>query len=138
VAVGTLVDANVLLDVLTEDPRWFGWSASALASAAERGPLIVNPLIYAEVSVRFSSIEDLEDALRPEDYLRAPLPWEAAFLAGKAFLRYRRSGGLKRSPLPDLYIGAHAAVARVDLLTRDPRRYRTYFPSLNVVAPPGT
>ena len=133
---GTLVDSNVLLDVLTDAVSWVDWSAAALAAAAENGPLWINPIIYAEVSVRFSRIEDLEDTLPAEDFRRAPLPWEAAFLAGKAFLQYRRSGGSKTSTLPDFYIGAHAAAADLVLLTRDPRRYRTYFPTVNVIAPP--
>lgn len=133
---GTLVDTNVLLDVLTEDPVWLGWSTETLAAAAEAGPLWINPIIYAEVSVRFSRIEDLEDALPPAEYRRAQLPWEAAFLAGKAFLEYRRGGGTRTSTLPDLYIGAHAAIADVTLLTRDAARYRTYFPRVDLIAPP--
>lgn len=135
--VGTLIDTNVLLDVLTEDPVWFEWSAVALTDAAERGPLWINPIIYGEVSVRFSRIEELENALPPDDFRRVQLPWEAAFLAGKAFVRYRRSGGSKASTLPALYIGAHAAVAAVALLTRDDGRYRTYFPTVELVAPDG-
>lgn len=134
-ARGTLVDANVLLDVLTEDPAWLGWSAGALADAADAGPLWINPIIYAEVSVRFSQIEALEAALPVEEYRRAQLPWEAGFLAGKAFLRYRGSGGVKTAPLPDFYIGAHAAVAEMALLTRDHGRYRTYFPTVPIIAP---
>ena len=131
----TLVDTNVLLDVLTEDPVWLEWSAEALVEAAESGPLWINPIIYAEVSVRFSRIEDLEAALPTQDYRRAQLPWEAGFLAGKAFVQYRRNGGTKTSTLPDFYIGAHAAIAEVKLLTRDSRRYATYFPSVRLVAP---
>jgi len=134
-APGTLVDANVLLDVLTEDPEWSPWSMEALGAAAEAGPLWINPIIYAETSVRFSRIEDLEVALPPQDFRRAPLPWVAGFLAGKAFLDYRRSGGTRTSTLPDFYIGAHAAVADLRLLTRDSRRYRTYFPTVDVVSP---
>ncbi len=130
-----LVDSNVLLDVLTEDPEWSEWSGQALAECAERSALAINPLIYAEVSIRFERIEDLEDALPEQDFLRLPLPWEAAFLAGKCFLRYRRRSGGRRSPLPDFYIGAHAAVAGLVLLTRDATRYRTYFPGLQIVAP---
>jgi predicted nucleic acid-binding protein len=131
----TLVDSNVILDLLTEDPEWLDWSATALARQANAGPLVVNPLVYAEVAARFDRIEDLEAAL-PEDYfLRQPLPWEAAFLAGRSFIRYRRKGGQRRSPLPDFYIGAHALVARFTLLTRDPRRYRSYFPALRIIAP---
>jgi predicted nucleic acid-binding protein len=132
---GTLVDSNVLLDILTEDPTWLAWSTTALATAAEAGPLYINPVVYAEVSVRFSRIEDMEDALPPNDYRRAPLPWTAAFLAGKAFLAYRRNRGGASSPLPDFFIGAHAAVEGLDLLTRDVGRYRTYFPRVRLRAP---
>ena len=130
-----LVDSNVLLDVLTEDPTWWTWSASALARWAERTVLAINPIIYAEVSIRFERIEELEQALPPAAFQRLPLPWEAAFLAGKCFVRYRKRGGGKRTPLPDFYIGAHAAVAGMALLTREARRYRTYFPSLRLIAP---
>ena len=130
-----LVDSNVLLDVLTEDPRWFGWSSEKLTRCADAGPLAINPIIYAEVSIRFKDIAELEEVLPPGAFERLPLPWEAAFLAGKCFLRYRRSKGIRRSPLPDLYIGAHAAVASLTLLTRDAARYRTYFPTLHLIAP---
>ena len=134
-AAGTLVDSNVLLDVLTEDKRWFDWSGRALAGAAEAGPLFVNSVIYAEVSVRFNRIEDLDDALGG-DYRRLALPWEASFLAGKAFLTYRRRNkGTKASTLPDFFIGAHAAVAELGLLTRDVSRYRTYFPTVRLIGP---
>jgi len=132
---GTLVDSNVLLDVLTEDRSWLAWSEEALVQAAESGPLLINPIIYAEVSIRFSRIEDLEDALPSTDFGRAPLPWEAAFLAGKAFAAYRRRGGVKTSTLPDFYVGAHAAVAELPLLTRDAGRYRTYFPTVHLITP---
>lgn len=131
----TLVDSNVLIDLLTEDPDWFEWSATTLAEAAENGLLVINPIIYAEVSIRFQRIEDLDDALSPDDFIRTPLPWSAAFLAGKSFLDYRRRGGAKTAPLPDFYIGAHAAVAKFALLTRDASRYRTYFPTVKVIAP---
>lgn len=134
-AVGTLVDSNVLLDVVTEDQIWLAWSIGALADAAEAGPLWINPIIYAEVSVRFSSIEDLEDALPRDDYRRAQLPWEASFLAGKAFLGYRRGGGTRPSTLPDFFIGAHAAIDGLALLTRDQTRYRTYFPTVRLITP---
>jgi predicted nucleic acid-binding protein len=130
-----LVDSNVLLDVLTEDAEWLDWSSAALASAADRGTLIVNPLVYAEVSIGFERIEDLDAVLGPESFKRRPLPWAAAFLAGKVFLKYRAAGGARRSPLPDFYIGAHAAIEGLTLLTRDPRRYRSYFPKLRVIAP---
>ncbi|MGI8983577.1 MAG: type II toxin-antitoxin system VapC family toxin [Acidimicrobiales bacterium] len=132
---GTLVDSNVLLDVLTEDEAWLEWSSGELARAADAGPLYINPVIFAEVSVRFSRIEDLNDALPEADYERLALPWEAAFLAGKAFLNYRRSRGTRTSALPDFFIGAHAAVARLRLLTRDPSRYRTYFPTVTLATP---
>ena len=131
----TLVDSNVLLDILTDDPDWLDWSASALARQADAVSLVVNPVIYAEVAARFERIEDLEEALPAEYYRRDPLPWEAAFLAGRCFVRYRRAGGQRRSPLPDFYIGAHALVSGLTLLTRDARRYRTYFPKLRVIAP---
>lgn len=131
---GVLVDANVLLDVVTEDPTWFSWSAAAIAAAASR-TLLVLPIVYAEVSVQFARLEDLERALPPDIYVREALPWEAAFLAGKAFLEDRRRGGARRSPLPDFYIGAHALVRGYALLTRDAARHRTYFPRLQVEAP---
>ncbi len=134
-AAGTLVDSNVLLDVITEDGSWLEWSSSALASAADDGSLFINPIIYAEVSVRFSRIEDVEEALPPSDYGRLAVPWESAFLAGKAFLDYRRNRGTRSATLPDFFIGAHAAVAGLRLLTRDPTRYRTYFPAVQLTSP---
>jgi predicted nucleic acid-binding protein len=130
-----LVDSNVLLDVATNDPVWGDWSGRALERAADEAILVINPLIYAEVSIGFSEIEALEAALPGDLYRREELPYEAAFLAGKCFLWYRRRAGLKRSPLPDFYIGAHAAVAGYRLLTRDATRYRTYFPNLVLIAP---
>jgi predicted nucleic acid-binding protein len=133
-ARGTLVDSNVLLDVFTEDPRWSQWSESQLADAFDRGPTVIDPIIYAEISVRFERIEELERAL-PAELEREALPWEAAFLAGKSFLEYRRRGGERRSPLPDFYIGAHAAITGRALLTRDPSRYRLLFPRLALIAP---
>ncbi len=130
-----LIDSNVLLDLMTEDARWFSWSAEAVGSVADRFRLVVNPVIYAEVSVRYSRIEDLEEALPKASFDREPIPFEAAFLAGKSFLAYRRRGGTKRSPLPDFFIGAHAAIAGYRLLTRDAARYQTYFPKLALIAP---
>jgi predicted nucleic acid-binding protein len=130
-----LVDANVLLDVLTEDERWLSWSADALERAAERYRLVINPVVYAEVSIRYSRIEALDAALPKASFDREAIPYEAAFLAGKAFLAYRRRGGTKRAPLPDFFIGAHAAVAGYLLMTRDAARYRTYFPKLPLIAP---
>ena len=133
--LATLVDSNVLLDVITGDEEWSDWSASALARAADTSRLIINPIVYAEVAARFERIEDLEDALPADYYERHALPWEAAFLAGRCSVRYRRRGGARRSPLPDFYIGAHAAIEGLTLLTRDPKRYRTYFPTLRILAP---
>jgi predicted nucleic acid-binding protein len=131
----TLIDTNVLFDFLSEDAEWFDWSAAMIRNAADRGDVVINPIVYAELSVRYDRIEDVELAL-PEDYfIRAPLPWDAAFLAAKCFERYRRRGGTRRSPLPDFFIGAHAAVAGMPLLTRDPTRYRAYFPTLALIAP---
>lgn len=132
---GIIVDSNVLIDVFTEDPQWFEWSAAALEDAAERALLIVNPIIFAEVSVRFERIEELEEALPINVYRREALPWDAAFLAGKAFMDYRRRGGAKTMPMPDFFIGAHAAIRRAALLTRDPSRYRAYFPTVRIIAP---
>ena len=132
---GTLVDSNVILDVLTEDAEWGDWSAAMLADAARSGALAINPIIYAEVSIGFQRIEDLESAIPSSLFRRDALPFEAAFLAGKAFLQYRRRGGGRATPLPDFYIGAHAAVAGFRLLTRDPKRYQTYFPSVELIAP---
>jgi hypothetical protein len=132
---GTLVDSNVILDVLTEDARWYAWSSTALAQCADEGPLYINPIIYAEVSIAVATIEEMEGVLPAESFPRLPIPLEAAFLAGKAFLRYRKRKGSKITPLPDFFIGAHAAVAGLQLLTRDTRRYRTYFPSVAIIAP---
>jgi predicted nucleic acid-binding protein len=134
----TLIDSCVLLDVITGDEQWADWSATEIAAAMDTGRVVINPLVYAEVSVGYQAIEELEELLPASDYEREPLPYPAGFAAGKAFVRYRRSGGGKRSPLPDFYIGAHAAIAGYRLLTRDARRYRTYFPTLEIIAPPTT
>lgn len=133
--MATLVDSNVILDVVSDDADWGDWSAAMLAQAAHEGHLVINPLIYAEVSCGYNRIEDLDDALPPEYFLREPLPWAAAFLAARAFLSYRRRGGTRNAPLPDFYIGAHAALAGHTLLTRDRRRYAAYFPALKIIAP---
>lgn len=130
-----LVDTNVLVDVLTQDPTWYEWSAGQLVHCAARGGLAINPLIYAEISVYYQKIAELDAALPPHAYQRLPLPWEAAFLAGKAFLQYRQQGGARSSSLPDFYIGAHALASGLPLLTRDARRYRAYFPGLELIAP---
>ena len=130
-----LVDSNVLLDVMSEDASWLSWSVSAIERAADSFRLVINPVIYAEVSVRFTRIEDLDAALPTNMFEREAIPYEAAFLAGKAYLVYRRRGGTRHSPLPDFFIGAHAAVSGYRLLTRDSARYRTYFPKLSLIAP---
>jgi hypothetical protein len=132
---GVLIDSNVLLDVLGEDPQWFEWSSDAIVRCADASVLVINPIVYAEVSIRFTTIEELEDALPKWMFERRDLPWEAAFLAGKCFLKYRRAGGRKTAPLPDFFIGAHAAVERLDLLTRDTARYSAYFPTVRLIAP---
>jgi predicted nucleic acid-binding protein len=130
-----LVDSNVLLDVMTADERWSSWSGAALADAAEHHRLFINPIVYAEVSVRFSRVEDLDDAVPRSLVAREPIPYEAAFLAGKVFLAYRRAGGQRSAPLPDFFIGAHAAINGSLLLTRDGGRFRSYFPSLTLITP---
>jgi hypothetical protein len=132
---GVLVDSNVLLDLITQDPTWCSWSANAIENAANTSRLIINAIIYSEVSIYYSRIEDLDDALPRSMFDREPLPYDAGFLAGKAFLNYRRRGGTRQSSLPDFFIGAHAAIAGYRLLTRDAARYRTYFPTLNLIAP---
>ena len=132
---GVLVDSNVLLDVAGADSPWYAWSDRALLEIAEFTTLIINPIIFAEVSVRFSTIESAEAALPTELVQREQLPWEAAFLAGKCYMDYRRRGGVRTSPLPDFYIGAHAAVRRLGLLTRDRARYASYFPNVEIFAP---
>ena len=130
-----LVDSNVILDVVTEDPKWYEWSAGQLEKLAERHTLVINPIIYSEVSIGFDWIEDLDRTLPPDFFRRDPLPWEAGFLAGKCFVKYRRSGGKRHSPLPDFYIGAHAAIGGIALLTRDTNRYKSYFPKLALISP---
>jgi predicted nucleic acid-binding protein len=130
-----LVDSNVIVDVLTEDPTWCVWSEAALQKAADHHELAINPIIYAEISSGFATMAELDlrpgiDALR-----RLPLPYEAGFIAGRAFVAYRRRGGVRTSPLPDFYIGAHAAVSGLKILTRDVRRYRGYFPRVPLISP---
>ena len=132
-----LVDSNVILDIVTEDPEWFRWSSETLASYADRHILVINPIIYAEVSIGFERVEEVEEVLPLTYFRRAQLPWESAFLAGKCFLKYCKRGGKRRSPLPDFFIGAHAAIMEMALLTRDVSRYRTYFPKLNLISPDG-
>lgn len=130
----TLVDSNVLIDVFERDPTWHDWSVRQLEERSRAGRLLINPLIYAEISLTFSDSRKL-DALLGEHFGREDLPWDAAFLAGRAYEQYRRSGGVKTSPLPDFYIGAHALTRHYPLLTRDTRRYKAYFPKLKLIAP---
>jgi predicted nucleic acid-binding protein len=131
----TLVDSNVFIDVFADDPDWRSWSVAQLTRAQQEGGLVINPLVYAEVASAFATQRRLDDALGADRFRREALPWEAAFNAGRAFVTYRRAGGLKRSPLPDFYIGAHAEVRGYRLLTRDQARYRQYFPTLNIISP---
>jgi len=130
-----LVDSNIILDVVENDPKWCEWSLSTLEKCGESNQLIINPMIYAEVSIGFDLIEEVEHVLSVGGFTMAPIPKEALFLAGKAFLRYRRKQGTKASPLPDFFIGAHATVANVTLLTRDKKRIKYYFPSVDLVSP---
>lgn len=130
-----LVDTNVLIDVMEEDERWFSWSADALEREAESSTLVINPIVYAEVAMGYGSVRELDAAVPPETFRREALPWEAAFMAAHVHAEYRRQGGRQRTILPDFFIGAHAMVAGMSVLTRDARRYRTYFPPLDVVAP---
>ena len=130
-----LVDSNVLIDVATRDRRWGVRSQDALMRLGRANELVINPVIFAEVSISFDRIEDVDGLLPSGVFRREEVPWEAAFLAGKAFVAYRRAGGERFSPLPDFFIGAHAAVRGYDLLTRDPRGFRQYFPRLKIVSP---
>lgn len=129
------VDSNVIIDILTDNPDWAAWSRGALADAGEKGELAINPIVYAEIATGFASMQQVDRRIDPKVFRRLPLPYEAGFVAGWAFVEYRRRGGARTSPLPDFYIGAHAAVAGLTLLTRDARRYRTYFPKLRLVSP---
>jgi predicted nucleic acid-binding protein len=133
--MSVMVDSCVYLDVFTRDERWFEWSYRKLAGAANTGKIVVNPVIYAEISVRFAKIEPLETYLTPDIFEYRPIPREAAFLAGKCFMKYRGRGGLKSAPLPDFFIGAHAAIEKLPLITRDPKRFREHFPSLRLIQP---
>ena len=130
-----LVDSNVIIDVLTRDPAWRAWSEAALGEAADRDELVINPIIFAEIASGFATMAELDLHLGPDAFRRLPLPYEAGFVAGRAFVEYRRRGGLRTSPLPDFYIGAHAAVSGLSLLTRDTRRYAGYFPKVRLIAP---
>ncbi len=131
----TLVDSCVLIDVLADDPTWADWSLSQLERCGNQGALFINPIILAEISPRFECADDLEAALSGLPLVREALPWDAAFLAGQAFKAYRQLQGTKTSPMPDFYIGAHALVGNLQLLTRDSARYRSYFPRLALISP---
>ena len=132
---GVIVDSNVILDMFLDDPDWADWSEMALAHYGVSNDLFINPIIYTEVSIGFNRIEELEDAVTKAGFQMLPFPKEALFLAGKVFLQYRRSKGTKTSPLPDFFIGAHAAVLDMDVITRDIARFRTYFPTVNLISP---
>jgi predicted nucleic acid-binding protein len=132
---GLLVDSNIILDIFLDDPKWANWSVTALANASDNSTLYINQIVYTEVSIGFNKIEELESALHKGGFQLLEMPKEALFLAGKAFLDYKRGKGTKRSPLPDFYIGAQAAVLGLDLITRDKGRYRTYFPTVRIICP---
>jgi len=132
---GILVDSNIILDIFEEDPIWIEWSISSLERYSYTEDLYINPVIYSEVSICFNRIEELETALSGCGFKTQQIPKESLFLAGKAFLKYKRLKGLKRSPLPDFFIGAHAAVNKLKLITRDVNRYKTYFPTVKLICP---
>ena len=132
---GILVESNIILDVFLDDPNWAEWSESKLAKFSSITKLFINPVVYSEVSIGFQRIEELEFALNQAGFQMLEIPKEALFLAGKAFLTYRKNKGTKRSPLPDFYIGAQAAILKMDLITRDPSRYRAYFPTVQLISP---
>jgi len=132
---GILVDSNIILDVFLDDPNWAEWSESRLEKFSSITKLFINPVVYSEVSIGFKKIEDLESALNRGGFQMLEIPKEALFLAGKAFLKYRKNRGTKSSPLPDFYIGAQAAILEMDLITRDESRYKTYFPTVKLISP---
>jgi predicted nucleic acid-binding protein len=133
--VTTLVDTNVLIDIAVRDPAWLKWSRSHLEAARKNGTVVINQVIYSEFSMRYTTLDEVDVVLPENEFLREGLPWEAAFAASKAFAHYRRKGGLREKALPDFWIGAHAVVRGYAVLTRDPTGYRTYFPSIEIVAP---
>ena len=132
---GLLVDSNVILDIFLDDPKWADWSESVLAKYGVYANLYINTIVYAEVSIGFEKIEELESALNKSGFQMLEIPKEALFLAGKSFLKYRKGKGEKRSPLPDFYIGAQAAILDLELITRDVSRYRNYFPTVRLISP---
>jgi predicted nucleic acid-binding protein len=133
--VATLIDTNVLIDIAARDPVWLRWSRLMLEQARKDGSLLINPIIYSEFSIRYETVEDVNNALPADEFRREGLPWHAAFAAAKAFALYRRRGGSREKVLPDFLIGAHAAIRGYRLLTRDPSGYRAYFPGLDIIAP---
>jgi len=132
---GILVDSNVILDLVTDDPRWADWSEGMLNHYDREGHLFINDIVFAEVSIGFERIEECDEMIVQGGFRTLPIPREALFLAGKAYLQYRRSGGNRTAPLPDFFIGAHAAVSQLPLLSRDRTRYQTYFPTVELIAP---
>ncbi len=132
---GVLVDSKIILDVFVDDPEWADWSEAKLAEFSSKTNLYINPVVYSEVSIGFKRIEELESALNRGGFQMLEIPKEALFLAGKAYLKFRKSRGSERSPLPDFYIGAQAAILSMDLITRDEKRYRTYFPTVKLISP---
>ena len=133
--MATLVDTNVLIDIAVRDPVWLKWSRPQIAKARERGSILINQIIYSEFSMRYQTIDAVEDALPETEFRREGLPFEAAFAAARAFALYRRRGGLRDKVLPDFFIGAHAAIRGYPILTRDPSGYRTYFPDVDLITP---
>jgi predicted nucleic acid-binding protein len=132
---GVLVDSNVILDVFLNDLKWADWSESKLEEYSDHTSLYINSIIYSEISIAFELIEDLESAITKAGFQLLEIPKEALFLAGKAYIKYKRRRGVKRTPLPDFFIGAQAAVLKLDLLTRDVSRYQAYFPTVELIAP---
>ncbi|MEI6085833.1 MAG: type II toxin-antitoxin system VapC family toxin [Verrucomicrobiota bacterium] len=132
---GFLFDTNVLLDIATADSAWLAWSEEKFRMAASAGPVFINPIIYAELAPAFATVADLDRWLDPAVFQRLPLPYAAGWLAAQAYQKYRLASGAKTSPLPDFYIGAHAEIEQRALITRDPARYRTYFPKVVLIAP---
>jgi predicted nucleic acid-binding protein len=134
-SAGSLIDSNVLLDIATADAHWMAWSQQQLLDAAARGAVHINPVIYAEIAPAFASQEELDQWLDPQLFHRLPLPYRAGWRAAQAFIQYRKSGGNRTAPLPDFYIGAHAEIERLTLVSRDVGRYRTYFPTVDLITP---
>ena len=132
---GLLFDTNVLLDIATTDATWLAWSEEQLRAAAAQGLITINPIIYTELAPAFASQSDLDRWLDPAVFERLPLPYSAGWLAAQAFMKYRKAGGHKSSPLPDFYIGAHAEAEGLTLVTRDAARYRTYFSNVTLITP---